>query len=209
MSAKTTWRIAGESIGSCNCAWGCPCQFNALPTHRRCEGTATCRIDKGHFGDVRLDGVTFAGLYWFPGAVHEGNGVHQLIIDERASPEQRRIIAELDSGVQGGAFFEIFAAVCPNRIDALVAPITVEIDRVARTGRVSIPGILESRVQPIRNPVTGQEHHARIQLPFGFEYKEAEMGNTVHWKSGATGVFAALEHHNTYAQLTAFDWTNL
>src|SRR5690242_10480914 len=36
--AKTPWRIAGEEAGGCNCAWGCPCQFNALPTHGRCEG---------------------------------------------------------------------------------------------------------------------------------------------------------------------------
>jgi hypothetical protein len=34
----TVWRISGDAVGSCNCAWGCPCQFNAEPTHGRCEG---------------------------------------------------------------------------------------------------------------------------------------------------------------------------
>jgi hypothetical protein len=37
------WRIAGEEFASCNCNWGCPCQFNALPTTGRCEAFACPR----------------------------------------------------------------------------------------------------------------------------------------------------------------------
>jgi len=72
---KTSWRIAGEEFGSCNCAWGCPCQFNALPTHGRCEAFLGCLVSDGYFGNTRLDGIRFARLYWWPGAIHEGNGV--------------------------------------------------------------------------------------------------------------------------------------
>jgi hypothetical protein len=61
-------------------------------------------------------------------------------------------------------------------------------------------------VQPIRNPVTGEEHRARIVLPDGFEYKEAEMGNTMRfWVKTSHLSFA---HENCYAQLNAFDWSN-
>ena len=59
-STQTKWRIAGEEVGSCNCAWGCPCQFNALPTHGRCEGFAGLQIQEGYFGTTRLVGVRFA-----------------------------------------------------------------------------------------------------------------------------------------------------
>jgi hypothetical protein len=45
--AKTPWRIVGEQIGSCNCAWGCPCQFNALPTYGQCEGLNGSHIREG------------------------------------------------------------------------------------------------------------------------------------------------------------------
>jgi len=57
------------------------------------------------------------------------------------------------------------------------------------------------------DPVTGEEHRARIVLPDGFEYKEAEVGNTVllRVQSGAPLV---VEHADTYAQLNAFDWSN-
>ena len=68
--AKASWSITGEEIGSCNCAWGCPCQFNALPTSGRCEAFAAWRIDKGFFRDTSLDGVVFASVFWVPGAVH-------------------------------------------------------------------------------------------------------------------------------------------
>lgn len=27
------WMIRAHGFISCNCAYGCPCQFNALPTH--------------------------------------------------------------------------------------------------------------------------------------------------------------------------------
>src|SRR5713101_128378 len=111
--AKTPWRIAGEEIGGCNCAWGCPCQFNALPTHGRCEGLGGWQIREGYFGTTRLDGVRFARIFWWPGPIHEGNGTRQLLIDEQATPDQRTALLALESGTQGGAFFEIFAAVCP------------------------------------------------------------------------------------------------
>ena len=33
-----TWEIKGWEFGNCNCNYGCPCQFNALPTHGHCRG---------------------------------------------------------------------------------------------------------------------------------------------------------------------------
>lgn len=47
------------------------------------------RIDEAHFGDVRLDGLHAINTYAWPGAIHEGNGIMQSIIDERADAAQR------------------------------------------------------------------------------------------------------------------------
>jgi hypothetical protein len=44
-------------------------------------------------------------------------------------------------------------------------------------------------------------------LPNGFEYKEAEMGNTVRSRVSA-GDKLTFEFKNTYAQLNTFDWGN-
>jgi hypothetical protein len=204
---KTDWRIAGEETVSCNCAWGCPCQFNALPTTGRCEALGGYQIQEGYFGDTRLDGVRFSRIFSWPGPIHEGNGTRQLIIDEQATQEQRDALIALESGEQGGGYFEVFAAVCPNVLKTMYAPISLESDRERRQATLHIPDIGESRIEPIKNPVTGEEHRARIVLPHGFEYKEAEMGNTtyVRVQSDEKVVF---EHENTYAQLNAFDWSN-
>src|SRR6266487_1474472 len=107
---KTKWYMTGEELVNCNCAWGCPCQFNALPTHGHCDGLLTCRIEEGCYGNVRLDGVKFAAMVSFPGAIHEGNGTGRFIIDENASSEQRQVLNAIASGKEGGVFFEIIAA---------------------------------------------------------------------------------------------------
>ena len=204
---KIKWRIAGEQVVCCNCSWGCPCQFNALPTTGHCEATGAWQIKEGYFGNIRLDGVRFAGAVWWPGAIHEGNGVWRTIVDEQATSEQREALIALANGQHRGTIWEIFAAVCPNRIEPLVAPIIFNVDREKRCARIRIGGIAETDVDPIRNPATGEEHRARIVLPNGFEFKEAEMGNTVHCRVSA-GEKVTFELKNTYAQLNAFDWSN-
>ena len=209
MATETTtnWRIAGEEIVSCNCAWGCPCQFNSLPTYENCEALAGWRIKEGHFGETILDGVKFARFYWWPGPIHEGNGARQLIIDEGATSDQRAAVQSLESGTQGGTYFEIFSAVCPNVLETLFAPITFEIDRERRQALLRIPRIGESHIEPIRNPVSGEELRARVVLPGGFEFEEAEMANAVSLKVQSDSPLS-FEHSDTYGQLSEFEWSN-
>jgi hypothetical protein len=202
----TSWRIVGEETGTCNCAWGCPCQFNALPTHGRCEALAAVRIHQGHYGATRLDGVTFAKSYWWPGAVHEGNGVSQLAIDERATPDQRTAVVNITSGKEGGTMFEIFASVVTNTLAPIYVPIDLSSDRNARVASLKAPGLGEFRVEPIKNPVTGEEHRALIKLPDGFEFKEAEMANCLeHYARAGDKV---ISNKNSYAQFAAIEWSN-
>ena len=68
------WRLRGPEITNCNCAWGCPCQFNSLPTNGNCRAVVAMQIDEGHFGDVDLTGRRFATLVEWPGPIHHGNG---------------------------------------------------------------------------------------------------------------------------------------
>src|SRR5438128_12111148 len=206
-NGSPSWRMVGDEVGNCNCDWGCPCQFDALPTHGNCMAMIAYEINQGSFGDTRLDGVRFAELVWWPGAIHEGNGTRQTIVDESASPEQREAIEELELGKHGGDYFEIFASVMSNELDTVYAPIEIDADREARTGSVRIGDLAESTIEPIKNPVSGDEHRVRIDLPEGFEYKQAEIGNTVKARVSAKEPLSfTLE--NTYAQLNPFDWTN-
>ena len=204
-TTKTEWHIAGHQVTSCNCAWGCPCQFNALPTYGTCEALLTLEIERGHFGDTTLDGVKYAEVFHWDGPVHEGNGWRRVIHDEGSTPEQRAAIEALTDGTQGHPYFEIYSAMAPNVLEPAVAPIELSYDYEKRQAHIRIPELAESHIEPIRNPVTGEEHRARIDLPTGFEYRVAEVANSVRWRTSA-GDHLAMEHENSYAQFIRFDW---
>jgi hypothetical protein len=40
------------------------------------------RIDEGHFGDVSLAGLTWCGLFAWPGPIHEGQGEALVVISK-------------------------------------------------------------------------------------------------------------------------------
>ena len=47
--ASVDWHIKGPELATCNCDWGCPCQFNSLPSHGDCRAAVAMRIDQGDF----------------------------------------------------------------------------------------------------------------------------------------------------------------
>ncbi len=178
--ALIDWRMQGPEISSCNCDWGCPCQFNALPTHGNCRAMTGMRIDVGHFGDVPLAGVKWAGMFAWPKAIHEGGGEAFVVIDPAASEAQRNAVLTILSGqetVPGATIFNVFATVIETMHPPAFLPIAFELDMDRRLGRLKIEGVLDTRISPIRNPVTGAEHRARVVLPEGFEYREAEYAS--------------------------------
>jgi hypothetical protein len=173
------WEIHGKLYSNCSCAYGCPCQFNALPTHGYCRAGIAIDIDKGHFGDARLDGLKVAFAVAWPGAVHQGRGIMQPIVDERADEAQRigllSIITARETDPMA-TVFAIYTAMCEKIHDPVHTRIDIDLNIPGRLASFDMPGAMTGRGEPIRNPVTKVEHHARIVLPYGMEYGEAEVG---------------------------------
>jgi hypothetical protein len=195
----TNWTIQGREFVHCNCAYGCPCQFNARPTHGDCHAVMAVDIEAGHHGDTRLDGLRIAAIVAWPGAIHEGRGQVVPIVDERASPEQREALLRIMSGEDtepGATFFQVFSTTYEKVHDPIFAPIDFDLDIDGRTASLKVPGVIDARGEPIVNPVTGDPHRARINLPEGFEYIVAEVGRS--WAS----TFGAmqLETQDSHAQ---------
>ena len=208
MASTTPWRIRGEEVVACACVWACPCQFNALPSRGSCQAWIGFEVREGYYGDTRLDGLRVAAAYSWPGAIHEGNGTVQPVVDERATAEQRDALLTILGGQAGGtAPFEVYAAMTPNVETPLFKPIVFESDREARVARLEVEGVGKTRSEPIRNPVTGETHRVRIDLPDGFEYKQAEVADAIYTHARAGAHEFNFEH--TYAQLNAFDWGNV
>lgn len=185
--AYVDWMIRAQELSTCNCDWGCPCQFNALPTRGNCRAVVGMRIDEGHFADVRLDGVKVVGMFAWPGAIHEGRGEGLAVIDENATPAQRDAVLKILTGQETEQFatiFSVLAATTEKFHEPLFRPIAFEADAESRTGRFAVAGLVEAMAEPIRNPVTGAPHRARVVLPHGFEYAEAEYASSTTRTSG-------------------------
>ncbi len=205
----TPWEIKGRELANCNCAYGCPCQFNALPTDGTCEAAVGYEIDTGHYGDVELDGLRVSATYKWPGAVHEGNGEFQLFIDESATPEQRDALEKIVTGEdteEMATMWWIFTAMCSKKHPTQYRKITTDINVDKRVGTVKVDGILDIMGEPIKNPVTGAEHRARIDLPNGFEYKIAEMGSAS--TTTTAGEINLIKNKDSYAQFAELHLNN-
>jgi hypothetical protein len=176
---ETIWTIKGREFAQCNCAYGCPCQFNAVPTHGDCRALLGIEVEKGHHGNTKLDGLRFAAAFSWPGPVHEGRGEAVFIIDERSNSAQRDALLRIVSGQDtepGATFFQVFASTLEKVHEPIFTKIDFEVDIDSRKARLNIDGMVVARGEPILNPVTGKEHRARFDLPDGFEYLVAEAG---------------------------------
>lgn len=174
------WNLEGEWIKNCNCAFGCPCDFNARPTNGSCQGLLGMRVTKGNFNDVELNGLSFFVTVRFPGPLHEGNGQAQPIIDERATPAQREALFAIMSGKNSaeGTLFHIFSLIVTKMHDPIFGPVEFSFDKEGRTARLVVPGVLETDVEPIKNPVTGEPHRVQVVMPQGFEHISAEIASS-------------------------------
>jgi hypothetical protein len=200
------WSIKGPHFVNCNCDYGCPCQFNALPTYRTCLAVVAWQIDEGHYGDTRLDGLFAVNTYAWPGAVHEGDGSMQSIIDLRADDRQRAALAAILQGEgaePGRIMLQIYRAMCVTVHEPLFAPIELAVDIAGRSARLHVPGLLETTVEPIKNPVTGAEHRARIDLPLGKEFHFGEVASGTTKATGAVPLRFSNKHaHLVYNAMT-------
>ena len=173
------WTIKAREFTNCNCAYGCPCQFNALPTNGNCQAVVGMQIDQGYHGDTQLDGLRFAGIFSWPGPIHDGHGQAAVIIEEKATPAQREALLRILSGQDtepGATVFNVFASTFEKLHDPIFAPIEFQVDIAGRKARLVVPGVTEGRGEPILNPVTGAQHRVRIDMVDGFEYTLAEIG---------------------------------
>ena len=99
------WRIEGQYMETCNCAFICPCissNLSARPTEGDCKAAVAMRVDKGEKDGVKLDGLAFIVLMHSPGVMADGNMTIGLIIDDRATEQQSDALTAIATGSAGG-----------------------------------------------------------------------------------------------------------
>src|SRR5512145_1612251 len=93
--ASVDWAVNATIIDGCSCRMLCPCIFGSPATvgsaathehegHRSCYFNAAFRVNEGHYGKVRLDGLKF----WFAGDKGDAKTV-ELTFEPSATQQQR------------------------------------------------------------------------------------------------------------------------
>jgi hypothetical protein len=172
------WHIKADYVESCNCDYGCPCNFTGFPTYGFCRDLLLFHIREGNYGDnISLNGleVIYAGSW--PKAIHEGNGTMQLFITKNSNEDQRQAIVKIFTGnAKGEGPFAIFAGTFKYILDPQYVDINAKID--GRKSSFSVPDIIDVQVENFTNPVTGEEQDTKIQIPKGFRFKIADAAKT-------------------------------
>ena len=99
------WNISGQYVETCSCDFVCPCilgQMAVRPSKGSCTFAMAMQVERGSFGDVPLNGLTFIVLGMTPEEMGKGNWSVGLVIDDRATAAQRDAITAIASGAAGG-----------------------------------------------------------------------------------------------------------
>jgi len=173
MTTETkTWSIKGDGLGSCSCDWGCPCNFDAPPTKGWCEGGYTFRINEGRCNDTKLDGLTVGWYAHSPAALHLGNVTGYLLVDEKATPDQRNALVRILGGEVGGPF-AVLASLTVRLIGPDYVPVEWKFDGPNSHARFG--DRVEVGLKMIENPVTGEKSGFTLKMTNGLITDEAEL----------------------------------
>jgi hypothetical protein len=196
-----SWSLKGQVVVACNCDYGCPCNFNARPTHGKCEGGWTWHVDEGDYDGVSLDGLNFSVYANWPGAIHEGNGEALILVDERADDPQRDAIATLVGGQVGGPW-GVLGWTWPTIHGP--KPVKYELELDGLDTRLRAGDAVDLQLTTVKNPVTGAETLAGVRLPSGIIFKEGELGASERF-SVRDGV--SYDHSGQYTAIGPFDYS--
>jgi len=194
-------QLKGTVLISCNCDYGCPCNFNALPTTGDCKGHWTWCVDSGRIDDVAMDGLNFSLCVDWPGAIHEGDGEALVLVDDRADDAQRAAVSRLIAGELGGPW-GVLAWTWPTLHGPI--PVPYEVDIAGVRSRVKAGDKLELEMEPITNAVTGAEITPGAVLPQGLVFKQGDFASSKTFRVNGEVEF---EHPGKYTAVAPFEYS--
>lgn len=168
-----------------------------------CGGTILFRIDKGNSDGTDLKGLDVVLAVDFPGpTMLDGNGTARVLIDERANPDQQKVLEDIIQGKKGGPM-AVIAKLASKWLPTQKAKIEVNDDGKNLTATVGKYGQIKS--QELRNEggrpmvLAGAGFASAFQMendsftlaPSATEWSDSEMPHTqIATKSGAVAKFS-------------------
>src|SRR6267378_2191044 len=159
---ESKWKLKVEQLMACNCNWGCPCSFDAPPTYSKCETALAYRIAMGSYGRVALGGLKFILVAAWPKAIHLGHGRGVLFLDAQATGPRREALEAIATAKAGGPM-NIYMSMMTEPPEVRTA--RIEFRFIGKRSRFRIGNRVRVEFEPMRNPVTGEDHFLIAKLP--------------------------------------------
>jgi len=164
------WHVVGEWFDVCRCDIPCPCEFAQPPTDNWCQGVLAWNIREGHYGDVRLDGLSLIAVGEYEGNLWSGQTKADMgfFIDERADESQREALQMIFGG-QAGGFPTGFAELIGEVRGIEFVPIEFEVAADLSYWRAEIPGKVLASAEALTGPTTPEGQRVQLLHPPGSE----------------------------------------
>ena len=203
-ATATSWSMRGRGYEFCNCDFGCGCNFGGFPNSKdgSCRALVGMEITDGSCGDVKVSGVKCAAIVEWPKAIHEGNGKCVFVVDPSTTDAQIGVLAQIFTGKLGGMPWELLG---PTFEVIALEKAKITIEGSGRKSTFRVEGLAEGRGDTFKNPVTGDDHVATVELEDGFIWKRGECGQG-SFNAKAGGLNLGFEKTNWI--LYDFDWSN-
>jgi hypothetical protein len=173
--ATPSWNISGQYFETCSCDFVCPCilgQMAVRPSKGSCTFAMTLQVERGSFGNVPLSGLTFIVLGMTPEEMGKGNWSVGLVIDERATADQREAITAIASGAAGGPMAPLSGLIgkflgaesAPIRVDRNGKKFTVSAGTLVDMAGEGAMGIDPNATEPMFLENTGHPVSSRLAV---------------------------------------------
>jgi hypothetical protein len=168
------WSLRGEYMESCNCDYLCPCIYTnpqEPATHDHCTAVMVFRIDEGHFGETKLDGLKFALVICSSRVMADGNWIFAGVVEDSATDLQRTALAAIVGGEAGGTPAVIRQNLVGDFRGVEFKPIEVHIEGLKRSA--AIPDILAFEIEGVASryrsgdPLYISTRHRQLGGPWG------------------------------------------
>ena len=147
---KRTWAAEGVFADACQCSVFCPCEFNERPTFGHCDDAAILNLEKGHFGDVKLDGLRVVVVSQSPHGERLVDSVGRLTfahiyVSDESTDAQMKALAEIARRTFG--VFEKGVSRISEKELVERKPMQVKIEPYRYSAR--IPGLLDLDIEAL------------------------------------------------------------
>ncbi|MBI2502904.1 MAG: DUF1326 domain-containing protein [Candidatus Latescibacteria bacterium] len=185
---KVKYKISGDYVEGCACQILCACDFGQDANNKMgCQGTLVWHIDKGKYGDTKLDGLTVMGMLLKPVqnmSASMGKMEGGLYVDEKASEAQRQALAAIIADQYGALFGKLSG---PKAVPISFSKGMADKEGLAGEYSIEIPHMLTLKITAIKD--SAGKRSGRLNAPGGMapvQYQGKSVTHTYDDQAWAT-----------------------